>query len=164
MTTSTKPKKRVQPSQRSKKLLEKEGWQVGMTERWNTFAGVPKQQRCPCGQGMITRPVGIRQDLWKFVDMVAVKSDKPGTLYVQSTVMDRLAEHVAKILNMNEAVVPLRAGNRIEVHGWVKRPITKARKREKWEVVRREIILLEAPSALSGLPLGWENIEEEDPF
>jgi len=87
------------PTQLTLEKLREDGYLVQVTERWNPFAK-------------------IRQDLFGFVDVLAVKRDE--TLAVQCTSADHVAERVAKIAN-HDNVGPVReAGWRIEVWGWRK--------------------------------------------
>jgi len=140
------------------KLLRSEGYSAAVVEKWNPWAGPRRPMRQPCGC-MVEKAVGVRQDLWGFVDIVAVRPDKTGTLYVQSTVAARLADHLRTALAKPELKALLEARNRFECHGWIKRPKTKTRPRERWEVVRREIVLTTSKAQ----PYEIREIEEE-PF
>lgn len=101
------------PTQRSLKLLRDRGYTAAVVERWNAFARV-------------------RQDLFGFVDIVAIKAGESGVLAVQSTSADNLAARRTKIAAEPRAEVWLAAGNRIALHGWRKGGPRGARK--TWQV------------------------------
>jgi hypothetical protein len=86
------------PTQRSLKYLREQGYTVAITERWNPFAR-------------------IRQDLFGFVDLLAIR--KGETLAVQTT-STGVAERIKKIQD-SEYLPKIRdAGWMIHVHGWRK--------------------------------------------
>jgi hypothetical protein len=90
------------PSQRSKRLLEKEGWVVGNVEK---FIYQTKQ----------------RQDLWGFVDLIAMKPGcKP--LLIQTTSGSNTSARIKKIMTerRDNALIALDSGFDIVVHGWRK--------------------------------------------
>ena len=95
-----KPKKVAgSPTQRSKAYLENAGYLVAIVEKWNPHAR-------------------IRQDLWGFVDLLAIKEGE--TLGVQTTSRSNMSARARKIAE-HENVGPVRkAGWRLEVHGWAK--------------------------------------------
>lgn len=103
MTEEPKKKKRkmsVSATQRTLKELRKNGWTCGIVEKWNQFAH-------------------IRQDLFGFIDIVAMK---PGhqILAVQCTTGAHHPEHKAKILAEPRALIWLKAGGRIDLVSWAK--------------------------------------------
>jgi hypothetical protein len=106
----------LSPTQRSLKLLRKEGYIADVVERW-----VPKAK--------------VRKDLWGWVDIVGV-SPAGNLVFVQTTTSSNLAARMKKAKGL-DAFHRLKRGlyHRIEFHGW-KAP-TKTRK--TWEV-RREIV------------------------
>ncbi|MGH9472434.1 MAG: hypothetical protein ACRD1M_06790 [Terriglobales bacterium] len=89
------------PAQRSLALLRRDGYLAAVTERWNQYAKV-------------------RQDLFGFIDIVAVRRDRPGVLAVQTTTGAHQGERVAKLSALPASAEWLAAGNAIEVHGWRK--------------------------------------------
>ena len=89
------------PTQRSLKLLRDEGYFAQVVERFNPYAR-------------------IRIDLFKFIDLVAIRKDKPGVLGVQTTSGAHLAERIKKAIKFKEMEVWLKAGNTLEFHGWRK--------------------------------------------
>lgn len=93
---------------RSRDLLVKQGYTVGSTERWNSFAGPinPKTGK----------PTGIRQDLFGFMDLEAIKSGEV-PIAVQSTAED-VRSRINKIRDETRAMIWLRTGSRILVIGW----------------------------------------------
>ena len=87
------------PTQRSKKYLEEQGYFVWIVEHWNSFAK-------------------IRQDLWGFADLLAIKPNE--ILAVQTTSGSNVSARVKKINNHENVVKVRQAGIRIHVHGWAK--------------------------------------------
>jgi hypothetical protein len=97
-------------------LLRKGGYKVGVVERW-----LPQVKQ--------------RKDLFGWCDLVAIRADKIGVLGVQVTSSSNMAARLTKMVAIPELLVWLRAGNRAEVHGWVKR------KNGRWECRRRSVTL-----------------------
>lgn len=86
------------PTQRSLAYLREQGYTVAIVERWNPFAR-------------------IRQDLFGFVDLLAIR--KGETLAVQTT-STNVSERIKKIQN-SEYLPKIRdAGWGIHIHGWRK--------------------------------------------
>ena len=91
-------------------MLKDQGWTCARTEHWNPFAH-------------------IRQDLFGFVDILAIKNDQ--MLAVQTTTNDNAAARIKKIKE-NPNYEKLKAtGCRIEVHGWALKG--ESGKRKIWE-------------------------------
>ena len=89
--------KKTSPLQRSKKLLEGEGYTVAIVERWNPWARV-------------------RQDLFGIIDLLAIK---PGhTVGVQVTTLSHRQPHIDKIHASPHFSTLKQAGWRIELHSW----------------------------------------------
>lgn len=89
----------MSPTQRSLKHLREQGYRVAVVEKWNPHAR-------------------IRQDLFGFIDLIALKG--PETLAVQSTSRGNVSARVKKITEA-EALADVRKANwRIVVHGWGK--------------------------------------------
>lgn len=97
--------------QRSKKLLEKEGYHVWIVEVWHSFAG-------------------IRRDLYNMCDLTALRADVKGITGIQCCGED-IQEHVQKILfgwsntKTGKTYPPnpfikdwLRAENKFFIWGW----------------------------------------------
>lgn len=91
---------KTSPTQRTLQLLRAEGWTAQVVERWNVFAG-------------------IRQDLFRCIDVIAVKPGQ-GVLGVQATTGSNVAARVSKIQDLDEALIWLEAPARLEVWGWSK--------------------------------------------
>lgn len=98
-------------TKRSLDYLRDQGYEVVISERWFDFP--ERVKGLPTG-----KTIKQRVDLFGFADLTAVKSEVPGTLYVQTTSRDHQAERRQKII-MSRSIVPiLRSGNRVHVHGW----------------------------------------------
>ena len=93
--------KGLSPTQRTLRALRQEGYICGIAERFNAHAG----------------PYGIRQDLFGFIDIVAIKPI--GICGIQSC-GSSFAEHDRKILDNEYAPEWLKAGGAIELWGWRK--------------------------------------------
>ena len=87
------------PTQRSLELLREQGYTVAIVEHWNQFAGV-------------------RQDLFGFLDIVAIKESERGVLGVQTTSVNNLSARLGKSLVLKNLKIWLSAGNRYIIHGW----------------------------------------------
>jgi hypothetical protein len=88
------------PTQLTLRHLRDEGWPlVEVVERWNPHAR-------------------IRQDLFGFVDVVAVRRDE--TLAVQTTSAANVSSRIKKIGDHPNVAAVREAGWTIRVHGWKK--------------------------------------------
>lgn len=87
------------PTQLSKRHLEAQGYKVWITEHWNSFAR-------------------IRQDLFGFIDLLALRGDE--TLAVQTTSYSNVSARVRKIADHENVSAVRDAGWSISVHGWHK--------------------------------------------
>ncbi len=97
---------------RSKKQLEKEGWTVGIVEKWQSFFGRKK------GQG----PPGVRVDLFNLWDLVAVKAGETGVLGIQCTMGGGDASKHLKAMLANPILrIWLNSGNPGIIMSWAKR-------------------------------------------
>ncbi len=88
------------PTSRTLAELEKQGYRAAVVERWNPHARV-------------------RQDLFGFIDVLAVKEGE--VLAVQATSDSNVAARVRKIAEHDNAPYVRSAGIRIEVWGWKKK-------------------------------------------
>lgn len=109
----------MSPTARTLRHLRGLGYTVAVVEHWNSFAG-------------------IRQDLFGWIDVVAVRPSDPGVLGIQCTTSDHAAARVAKARG-NEALKSwVAAGNRLVVHGWARRckriADGKRSRRIRWEL------------------------------
>ena len=89
----------MSPTQRSLNHLRKLGYTVAITEHWNPFAH-------------------IRQDLFGFIDLVALKDDE--ILAVQTTSSTNIFARRKKIALNKNSLRWIEAGGRIQIHGWKK--------------------------------------------
>lgn len=92
---------KTSPTQRSLKLLRKDGYSAFVVEHWNQFAH-------------------IRQDFAGFADILAFRSGNAGVLAVQTTSRTNQAARLAKLFENPHVATWLRASNRVVVHGWKK--------------------------------------------
>lgn len=101
----------MSPTQRSLKLMRDRGYLVAITEKYNPFAK-------------------IRQDLFGFIDMLAIKGDE--TIAIQTTDGTSVSKRINKIQTLESARLWLESSNRsIVVHGW--RKVGPRGKRKTWE-------------------------------
>jgi hypothetical protein len=101
------------PTKLTLRHLRADGWPlVAVVERWNPHAGV-------------------RQDLFEFVDVLAV--GPAGTLAVQTTSAANVAARIRKIAEHENVAAVREAGWAIHVHGW-------AKKKGRWVLTRDEDI------------------------
>lgn len=91
-------------TQRTLAALKKLGYKAGVVERFNPHVG----------------PHGIRQDLYGFIDIIALDVIRKRVIAVQSCGQSRAA-HEQKILNTPEALMWLQCGQPIELWSWAKR-------------------------------------------
>jgi hypothetical protein len=106
----------VSPTARTLKMLRDDGWLAAVVERWNSY-------------------VKIRQDLFGFIDVIAVKGDL--VLAVQATDGTNVSKRVAKIRETPAAALWLGSHTRqIVVHGWSKRGARGKAKRWSCRIVR----------------------------
>jgi hypothetical protein len=110
------------PTQRSLQLLRKDGFTAQVVEHWNAFAH-------------------IRQDLFGFIDIVAISDNRVGVLGIQATSQTNVSHRLEKCLPMESLKLWLMAGNTFEVHGWGKKG--KRGERKLWKIDRRVITLLD---------------------
>lgn len=96
-------------AQRTMEVLRKEGYKVAVVEKWNAFAKV-------------------RQDLFGFIDLVAIREGTPGVLGVQCTTQHNLGEHIKKAAASPLLKIWLKGGNKFLLYGWYKPPFV-----EKWQ-------------------------------
>lgn len=90
------------PTARSLKYLREQGYVCDIAERYNAF----------------TRK---RNDLFGFIDIVAVHPLKQGLLGVQTTSTGNIQARIKKATILDTYDLWLNAGNKIEFHGWSKR-------------------------------------------
>lgn len=89
----------ISPTQRSLNYLRDQGYLVAVTEHWNPFAK-------------------IRQDLYGFVDVLAVQEGK--TLAIQTTSSSNFSARRKKIVEHKNLPILIAAGWEVVIHGWRK--------------------------------------------
>jgi hypothetical protein len=102
------------PTQRSLALLDKQGYTARVVEHWNHYAKV-------------------RQDLYGFIDIVALHPERQGVLGVQTTTAGNITARINKALLIPACKLWLECGNQIEFHGWEKLG-------GRWQLEKREFI------------------------
>lgn len=108
--------KGLSPTQRTLAALRNEGVTAGIVERFNQFVG----------------PHGIRQDLFGFIDVIAVYPDERGITGVQCCAGSGHAAHRTKIMENEHAPAWLKAGGRIELWSWRKLKVKRGGKAMRW--------------------------------
>jgi hypothetical protein len=136
--------KKTSPTERTLRLLRKQGWTAQIVERWNPYGGARVWR-----DGKLT-PVGNRVDLFGVIDVLAVRSfvhgPASGVLGVQCTTRDNQAARLGKALATPALRVWLAAGGRFEIWGWAK--VGAAGTRKLWAVSVRVVTLAEVAEAL----------------
>jgi hypothetical protein len=92
---------KISPTQLTLRALRQRGYLSAVVEKWNQHARV-------------------RQDLFGFADILAVRRDKPGVLAIQATSRSNWSSRWTKCLSSAAVREWLGAGNRLEVWGWEK--------------------------------------------
>jgi hypothetical protein len=92
-----KAAKKISPTQQALKHYRGLGYTLAITERWNPFAK-------------------IRQDLFGFIDLVAMKAGEP-ILAIQATSASNVSARVNKIRGLPAHLIWLKTGARIVVFG-----------------------------------------------
>lgn len=101
------------PTQRTLSLCKRNGIEAGIVEKWNHHAH-------------------IRQDLFGFIDIVAMNGGN--VIGIQATSGSNVSARVKKILANPKALLWLRSGGLLYVHGW-----RKPAKSRRWECREVEI-------------------------
>lgn len=92
---------KTSPTQRSLKFLRDRGYTAQVVEKWNQFAKV-------------------RQDLFGFIDIVAIKPGIVGVLGVQTTSKAHLSDREKKAEKLETYKIWLECGNKVWMMGWKK--------------------------------------------
>ena len=121
------------PTSRSKRYLEKQGYTVGVVERW-----VPQTRK--------------RIDLFGFADLIAMRIDHPHPLLVQTTSGANVASRRAKIEAEPKALIALNSGFRIHTHGWRRLKVKRGGKAVRWSAIVHIAVLSDLPAPGGG----WE--------
>jgi hypothetical protein len=126
----------MSPTSRTLRYLRKAGAVPAVVERWNPGARV-------------------RQDLYRFIDVVALEPGKPGLLAVQTTSGSNMAARLTKIAREGNAALWLACGNRVVVHGWAKRGPRGRRK--VWELREVQITATDLAAIRGGAVESWRS-------
>jgi hypothetical protein len=115
------------PTQRTLARLKAEGMTAGSVEKFNRFGG----------------PFGIRQDLFGFLDLIALDPKTLTTIGIQVTGQHGHADHRRKIIEDcgARAVLWLKCGNRLILWSWRKLKVKRGGKQRKWEPRIEELTL-----------------------
>ncbi len=118
---------RLSPTQRTLAALRNRGCLCAIVEKWNQYAG----------------PHGIRQDLFGFIDVLAIEPGVSGCVGVQCCAVSGMAAHRRKIVEdcAEDAETWLQAENRIELWGWAKRKRKRGGVAVVWKPTVEEITL-----------------------
>ena len=125
--------------QRSKELLEKQGFSVWIVEKWQSYF---KKNLKP------GEPSGIRVDLFNMADLVAIKEGQSGVVAVQACGED-IMPHIAKLLGFDDGETKvegnkylpiwLKTGNPFFLWSWRKRG--ERGKRKTWQLREIEFLI-----------------------
>jgi len=99
------------PTQRSLALLRKRGLVVAVVEKWQPYARRP---------GDTSGPPGIRQDLWGWIDLLALDPNTGELTAVQTTSGSNVSARLEKIRAWPPLAAWLKRHGAV-VHGWAKR-------------------------------------------
>jgi hypothetical protein len=113
-------KRGISSVQRTLRSLRNQGCICDIAEKFNAYAG----------------PHGIRQDLFGFIDLIALYPD--GIVAIQACGSD-FAAHKRKVLENEYAVEWLRSGGKIEIWGWRKVKLKRGGKAMRWSARVEEI-------------------------
>lgn len=102
------------PTSRTLKHLRDKGYTAAIVEKWNPFVG-PRDKQCrECGKNK----VGIRQDLFGVIDVVALGGGFGGVLGVQTCAGSGHSSRYQKIVASAEAKRWVECGNRLWIISW----------------------------------------------
>lgn len=127
--STPKRPRRVLPAQRTLEYLRKHGMTAQVVERLIRPPTIP---------GRFTRPP-FYQDLFGFIDIVALQPTFYGVLGVQTTTVANQASRLTKIADEPRAQLWLEHANRIWVVGWSKKG--KRGERKLWTPTVTEVTL-----------------------
>lgn len=102
--------------------LRDKGYTVAKVERWNPWAR-------------------IRQDLFGFADILAIRADRTGVLAVQTTHKNFLEDHSQLIKSIAHVRTWLEGDNRIWLLGWEKAWKGDGSQRKIWAPIAQEVTL-----------------------
>lgn len=116
--------KRHPYTQMTMKALRDMGYIVGKVERWNPYAGAKSEKT--------GKPTGIREDLFGFIDLIAIKPPFPA-VGVQCTSATNHSNHRVKILESDIAPDWLACTQTIQLWSWRKSPKKRGGKQMIWK-------------------------------
>ncbi len=114
------------PTQRTLELLRRTGHVADVVERRNPHLRFKTHDYIGC------------------IDVIA--AGPSGIIAVQTTSGSNLAARRAKVLAEPRAIVWLKAGGRIFLHGWSKRKVKRGGKAVRWHCNEEEVLLSDFPS------------------
>lgn len=104
------------PTQRTIKAMRDQGRKCGIVEKFNRFVG----------------PHGIRQDLFGFIDIIAIDPDD-GIIAIQSCGQD-FSGHIKKMTEeRNENLFEWLKHSKVELWGWRKVVLRRGAKAMRWK-------------------------------
>jgi len=111
------PKSSISPTQRTLREMQSMGRLAAVVERWNPHVG----------------PHGIRQDLFGFIDLIALDAGR-GIIGIQCCARSGHAAHRTKICEDRNEIARewLRCGGHIEIWSWAKQKVKRGGKAERW--------------------------------
>lgn len=109
----------MSPTQRTLRELRIMGFTAYVVERWNPYAK-------------------IRQDLFGFIDILAMKAGEP-LLAVQATSAGHVSARLKKIRDTSLSQDWISTGNRLEIWGWSKKGPRS--KRKTWSVTKKVVAM-----------------------
>jgi hypothetical protein len=127
----------LSPTQRTLRALKEQGRVSAIVEKWNPYAGPPKDVA-----GNKLGRVGIRQDLFGIIDVLALDPSR-GVVGIQSTGQD-FSGHLKKLLverNQECRDWLSTPGTVLELWGWRKVKLKRGGVAERWAPRIREITL-----------------------
>ena len=134
----------MSPTSRTLRTLKAQGTIAGIVEKFNQFAG----------------PHGIRQDLFGFIDVIAMDPER-GIVGVQCCARSGHAAHRTKILENALAPEWLACGGRIEIWSWAKQKVKRGGKAERWTPKVEEITIASFDAAIDGEPTTADEANQE---
>lgn len=106
---------------RSMALLREQGYEPEAVDHYNPYAARPGGGR------------GIAVDLYNFGDLIAMNPETVDILICQTTAYSCVSARKKKILAEPRALVWLKSGGSIVIHGWHKKPKRPGLKQLVWK-------------------------------
>ena len=128
-------KKQTKLEPKTMDVLRKNGYMVASTSWWQSF-GFETKKDPKTGEEKKTN-LGVRRDLFRIVDHVAIRWNKKGCLFVQTTDMSDKSKRVRKAIKevyewpKNMQLPPhsvlewiLKSENEFQIYAWGKNPLS----------------------------------------